>query len=145
MTKGISSVQFSSVTQSCPILCNPMNHSTAGLPVHHQILEFTQTHVHRWGYPAISSSVIPFSSCPQTLTASGSFPMSQLFTWSGQRHFLEPVNLPVISYTFLEILRIRSLKMILKSWLADSKSLKCHIFISYYFLPCIFLRLWYEK
>ena len=42
-------VQFSSVTQSCPTLCNPMNRSTLGLPVHHQLLEFTQTHVHRVG------------------------------------------------------------------------------------------------
>ena len=41
------SVQFSSVAQSCPTLCNPMNHSTPGLPVHHQLPEFTQTHVHR--------------------------------------------------------------------------------------------------
>ena len=39
--------QFSSVTQSCPTLCNPMNRSTPSLPVHHQLLEFTQTHVHR--------------------------------------------------------------------------------------------------
>ena len=39
--------QFSSVAQSCPTLCDPMNHSTPGLPVHHQFLEFTQTHVHR--------------------------------------------------------------------------------------------------
>src|SRR5574339_306922 len=38
---------FSSVTQSCPTLCDPMNHSTPGLPVHHQLPEFTQTHVHR--------------------------------------------------------------------------------------------------
>ena len=44
-----SSVQFSSVTQSCPILCNPMNCSTPGLPVHHQLPESTQTHVHRAG------------------------------------------------------------------------------------------------
>ena len=43
----ISSVQLSSVTQSCLTLCNPMNHSTPGLPVHHQLPEFTQTHVHR--------------------------------------------------------------------------------------------------
>src|SRR5574337_1635136 len=43
------SVQFSSVTQSCPTLCAPMNHSTPGLPVHHQPPEFTQTHVHRVG------------------------------------------------------------------------------------------------
>ena len=41
-----SSVQFSSVAQSCPTLCDPMNRSTPGLPVHHQLLEFTQTHVH---------------------------------------------------------------------------------------------------
>ena len=43
----IQSVQFSSVTQSCPTLCDPMNRSTPGLPVHHQLPEFTQTHVHR--------------------------------------------------------------------------------------------------
>ena len=41
-----SSVQFSSVTQSSLTLCNPMNCSTPGLPVHHQLPEFTQTHVH---------------------------------------------------------------------------------------------------
>ena len=41
------SVQFSSVAQSCPTLCNLMNHSTPGLPVHHQLPEFTQTHIHR--------------------------------------------------------------------------------------------------
>ena len=39
--------QFSSVAQSCPTLCDPMNRSTPGLPVHHQLLEFTQTHVHQ--------------------------------------------------------------------------------------------------
>ena len=42
-----SSVQFSSVAQSCLTLCDPMNRSTPGLPVHHHLLEFTQTHVHR--------------------------------------------------------------------------------------------------
>ena len=41
----LSSVQFSSVAQSCPTLCDPMNRSTPGLPVHHQLPEFTQTHV----------------------------------------------------------------------------------------------------
>ena len=40
------SVQFSSVAQSCPTLCDPMNCSTPGLPVHHQLLEFTQTCIH---------------------------------------------------------------------------------------------------
>ena len=42
-----NSSHFSSVAQSCPILCDPMNCSTPGLPVHHQLPEFTQTHVHR--------------------------------------------------------------------------------------------------
>ena len=56
-----------------------MNHSTPGLPFHHQLTEFTQ-----WCHPAISSSGVPFSSCPQSLTASESFPMSQLFAWGVQ-------------------------------------------------------------
>ena len=83
---GKGSDQFSSVTQSCPTLCNPMNRSTPGLPVHHQLPEFTQTRVHL-ASDAIQpshSSVVPFSSCPQSLPASGSFPMSQLFAWGGQ-------------------------------------------------------------
>ena len=42
-----SSVQFSSVAQSCPALCDPMNHNTPGLPFHHHLVEFTQTHVHQ--------------------------------------------------------------------------------------------------
>ena len=42
-------IQFSSVAQSCPILCDPMNRRTPGLPVHHQLPEFTQTHVHQVG------------------------------------------------------------------------------------------------
>ena len=83
---NLLSVQFSSVTQSCPTLCDPMNCSTPGLPVRHQLPEFTQTHVHqsRWCHPAISSSVVPFSFCLQSLPASESFPMSQLFAWGGQ-------------------------------------------------------------
>ena len=45
----IQSVQFSSVAQSCPTLCDPMNRSMPGLPVHHHLPEFTHTHVHRVG------------------------------------------------------------------------------------------------
>ena len=58
-------VQSSSVTQSCPTLCDPMNHSTPGLPVHHQLLEYTQTHIHRVGeaiqpsHPLSSPSLPP--------------------------------------------------------------------------------------
>ena len=68
-----------------------MNHSTPGLPVHHQLPTHHQTWVYpnscplsQWCHPAISSSVVPFSSCPQSLPASGSFPKSRLFTSGGQ-------------------------------------------------------------
>ena len=47
LKQELPSVQFSSVAQSCPTLCDPMNRSTPGLPVHHQLPEITQTHVHR--------------------------------------------------------------------------------------------------
>ena len=52
MMLRLSSVQFSSVAQSCLTLCDLMNHSTPGLPVHHQLLEFTQTHVHQSVMPS---------------------------------------------------------------------------------------------
>ena len=74
-----------SVAQSCPTLCDPMNRNTPGLPVHHQLPEFTHScPSSQWCHPAISSSGVPFSSCPQSLPASESFPMSQLFAWGGQ-------------------------------------------------------------
>ena len=78
--------QFSSVTLSCLNLCNPMNCSTTGLSVHHQFPESTRTPCppSRWSHPTTSSSVIPFTSRLQSFPASGSFPMSQLFAWSGQ-------------------------------------------------------------
>ena len=77
--------KFSSVAQSCPILCDPMNRSTPGLLVHHQLPEFTQTHVHRVG-DAIQPSHPLSSPSPSAPNASQhqSFPMSQLFAWGGQ-------------------------------------------------------------
>ena len=77
----LSSVQFSSVTQLCLTLCDPMNRSTPGLPVHHQLPEFTQTHVHRVS-DAIQPSqplLSPPPPAPNPLPASESFSMSQLF------------------------------------------------------------------
>ena len=59
-----SSVQFSSVAQSCPTLCDPMNRSTPGLPVHHQLPEFTQTHVHWVGDAIQPSHPLPSPSPP---------------------------------------------------------------------------------
>ena len=61
--KQLINHQFNSVAQSCPTLCNPMNHSTPGLPVHHQLQESTQTRVHRVGdaiqpsHPLLSPSL----------------------------------------------------------------------------------------
>ena len=68
-----SSVQFSSVAQSCLTLCDPMYFSMPGLPVHPNPCPLCQ-----WCHWSISSSVIPFSSCPQSFPASGSFQMSQV-------------------------------------------------------------------
>ena len=76
----ILSVQFSSVTQSCPALCDPMGCSTPGLPVYHQLLELLKLMCH----PTILSSVVPLFSCLQSCPASGSFSMSRLFASVGQ-------------------------------------------------------------
>ena len=79
------SCQFSSVAQSCLTLCDPMDCNMPGLPVHYQLLELTQTHVHWVGDASQPSHpVVPFSSCLQSFPASGSFPMSQFFTSGSQ-------------------------------------------------------------
>ena len=75
-----------SVIQSCPALCNAMDCKTPGFPVLHRLLEFAQTRVH-WVGDAIQQSCplgVPFSSCLQSLLASGSFTVSQLFISNGQ-------------------------------------------------------------
>ena len=77
--------QFSSVTQLCLTLCDPMDCSTPGLPIHDQLLEFTQLMSIELVTP--SSHIIlccPLSSCLQSFPASGSFPTSQFFTSGGQ-------------------------------------------------------------
>ena len=78
----IYSVQFSSITQSCPTLCNPMDCSTPGLPVHYQLPEFTQTHVH-WVSDAMQPSHLLSSPSPPA------FSLSQhqgLFKWVSSLH-----------------------------------------------------------
>ena len=76
------SVQFSSVTQSCPTLCDPMNCGTPGLPVHHQLLEFTQTYVH-WVGDAIQPSHPLSSPSPPALNLSQD---QGLFKWVSSSH-----------------------------------------------------------
>ena len=85
--KGLTkcSVQFSSVAQSCPTLCDPMNCSTqASLSITTPGVCSNSGPLNQWCYPTVSSSVVPFSSCLQYFPASGSFPRSQFFASGGQ-------------------------------------------------------------
>ena len=82
-----SSVQFSSVTQSCLTLFDPTNRSTAGLPVHHQLLEFTQTHIHRVG-DAIQPCYPLSSPSPPTPNPSQH---QSLFQWVNSSHEVDKV------------------------------------------------------
>ena len=88
ITNQLFSVKFSSVTQSCPTLCNPMNHSTPGLLVHHQLLEFTQTHVH-WVGDAIQPSHPLLSPSPLALSLSQH---QGLFQWASSLHQVAKIS-----------------------------------------------------
>ena len=78
----ISSVQFSSVTQSCLTLCDPMNCSTPGLPVHHQLLEFTETHVHLVSDAIQPSHPLSSPSPPAPIPSQH----HSLFQWANSSH-----------------------------------------------------------
>ena len=77
--------QFSSVAQLCPTLCDPMNHSTPGLPVHHQLSEFTQTHVHRVSDAIQPSHPLSSPSSP----APNSSQHQSLFQWVNSSHEIQ--------------------------------------------------------
>ena len=77
-----SSVQFNSVAQSCLSLCDPMNRSTPGIPVHHQLLEFTQTHIHRVGNAIQPSHPLSSPSPP----APSPSQHQSLFQWVNSLH-----------------------------------------------------------
>ena len=82
---GDRSVQFSSVTQSCPMFCDPMDYSTPGFPIHHQLPELAQTHVHWVNDDVQPSYLVILFSCLQSFPASGSFSMCQHFQTGGQK------------------------------------------------------------
>ena len=85
--RDFSSVQFSSVAQSCPTLYDPMNRSTPGLPVHHQLPEFTQTHVHR-----VSDAIQPSHPLSSSSPPAPSPSQHQgLFQWVNSSHELAKV------------------------------------------------------
>ena len=95
------SIHFRSVTQWCLTFWDPMDCRTPGFPIHHQLPELAQTHVH-WVSDAIktiSSSVVLFSSCLQSFPASVSFPMSWLFASGGQSIELQHQSFPWIFRT----------------------------------------------
>ena len=114
-----SSVQFSSGTQSCPTLWDPMNRSTPGLPVHHQLLESTQTHVHRFG-DAIQPSHPLSSPSPPAPNLSQH---QGLFKWVSSSHQLAKVFSFNISSS-KEYSELISLRMDWLDLLADSGTLK---------------------
>ena len=87
-SKSLSSVQFSPVTQLCPTLCNPMDCSMPGLPVHHRLLKFTQTHVNWVGDAIQPSHALPSPSPP-------TFSLCQhqgLFQWVSSSHQVAKVS-----------------------------------------------------
>ena len=77
-------IQFSSVAQSCLILCEPMQHARSPCPSPTPGVYSNSWPASWWCHPAISSSVVPVSSCPLSFPASGSFPVGQLFASGGQ-------------------------------------------------------------
>ena len=86
---GLQIPSISSVQSSCSIVSNSLpphepQHARPPCPSPTPRVHSNSRPSSRWCHPAISSSVVPFSSCPQSLPASGSFPISQLFTWGGQ-------------------------------------------------------------
>ena len=122
-------IGISSVTQSCPTLCDPMDCSTPGFPVHHQLLELAQTHVH-W----VSDAIQPFhpllsSTSLQSFPASASFPRSQFFTSGGQSIGLLastpvlPMNIPLGLISFrMDWLDLLAVQGTLKSLLQHHSS-----------------------
>ena len=120
-----------------------MNRSTPGLPVHHQLTPRVYSNScpsSLWCHPAILSSVIPFSSCPQSLLASGSFSMSQLFTWVGQSTGVSasapvlPVNTQdwsPLGWTGWISLQSKGLKSLLQHHSSEASIFQCSAFFTF--------------
>ena len=84
ISKSFSSVQFSHSVMSDSLLPHESQHARPPCPSPTPGVHWDSRPSSQWCHPATSSSVVPFSSCPQSLPASDSFPMSQLFAWGGQ-------------------------------------------------------------
>ena len=108
-----------------------------GFPVHQQLLELAQTHIHQVGdaIQPISSSVVPFSSCLQSFPASGSFPMSQFFASGGQSFGASastsvlPMNIQDFMMDWLDLLIVQgTLKSLLQHYSSNASILQCSAF-----------------
>ena len=149
-----SLIQFSSVSESCLTLWDSVDCRTPGLPVHHQLPEFTQTHVCccQWCHPTISSSVVPFSSCLQSVLHQG------LFKWVNSSHqwpkywsfsfSINPSNeySGLISFTmdWLDLLAVQeTLKSLLQHHSSKASILQCSAF--FIVLTLISIHDYWEK
>ena len=131
-----SSVQFSSVAQSCPTLCDPMNLSTPGLPVHHHLPEFTQTHVHRvrdtiqpshpWSSPSPSA---PNPSQHQRFSNESTLLMRWPKYWSFSYRIIPSKEIPgLISFRmdWLDLFAVQgTLKSLLQHYSSKASILRC--------------------
>ena len=137
---SFSSLQFGSVSQSCPNLCNPMNRSTPGLPVHHQLPESTQTHVH-----LVGDAIQPSHPCHPLLLPS-IFPSIRVFSnesvlcirWPKYRSFsfsISPSNehpgLISFRMDWLDLLAVQgTLKGLLQHHSSKASILRCSTFFT---------------
>ena len=125
----LRSVQFSSVTQSCPTLCNPMNRSLPGLPVHHQLPEFIQIHVHQVGdtiqpsHPLSSHSPpAPKSSQHQSLSNESTLRMRWPKYWSFRFSISPSKEHPGLISFRMDLLNLLAVQGTLKSLLQHHSS-----------------------
>ena len=137
----VGNVQFSSVTQSCPTLCNPMNRSMPGLPVHHQLPEFTQTHVHRVhdaiqpSHPLLSPSPpAPISPSIRVLSNESAFLMRWPKYWSFSFSIIPSEEIPGLipfRMDWLDLLAVQgTFKSLLQHHSSKASVLQCSAFFT---------------
>ena len=111
-----SSVQFSCSVMSDSLQPHESQHTRPSCPSPTPGVHSDSCPSSQWCHPAISSSVVPFSSCPQSLPASESFPMSQLFAWGGQSTIPSKEITGLISFKmdWLDLLSVHHKAMVIK-------------------------------
>ena len=115
----MDSVQFSSVAQSCLTLCNPMNRSTPGLPVHHQLPEFTQTHVHRGSDAILGRPLLLLPPIPPSISlfqrVNSSHEVTKVLEFQLQHHSFQRTPRAVFRMNWLNLLAVQgTLKSLLQ-------------------------------